>query len=122
MNPRFDIKRMDPSMKAYAVFTFALFAAAPAAAFEYPVSFATVDCNGGAGMVSVDVAKIYKLQSLTCEDGTVLRQVMMRNDAGSYDIATVSPQEAEALQQEIQAYTRARREALKKGGTVIIGN
>ena len=119
---RFDLKRMDSSMKAHAFFTFAMLAALPAAAFDYPVSFATVDCNGGAGMVSVDVAKIYKLQSVTCENGTVLRQVMMRNDAGSYDIATVSAEEAEALQQEIQAYTRARREALKKGGTVIIGN
>ncbi len=113
---------MPLSMKARAVFTLLMFASMPLAAFEYPVSFATVDCDGGAGLVSVDVSKIYKLQPHTCADGTELRQVMMRNDGGSYDIATVSPDEAKALQLEIQAYTRARREALQKGGTVIIGN
>ncbi len=109
-------------MKAHTVFAVALLASAPALGFEYPISFATVDCDGNPGMVSVDVSRIYKVQSLGCENGTALGQVVIRNDAGGYDVATVSAEEAESLQQEIRDYTRARREALQKGGTVIIGN
>lgn len=109
-------------MKARALFTVVMLAAMPAAAFEYPVSFATIGCDGAGGLVSVDVSRIYRLESVTCDDGTELRRVLMRNDAGSYDVATVSLDEAGALEQAIKAYTRARREALKQGGTVIIGN
>lgn len=108
-------------MKAHLAAMAMLFAA-PVFAFDYPVSVTTVECNGDTGMVSVDVSRIYKVQTIACENGASRKQVMIRNDAGSYDVATIDMDEAAALEQEIRTYAAARREALKNGGTVIIGN
>ena len=94
-----------------------------AQAFDYPVSFETTECNGDPGFVSVDIDRVYKIQTLVCGDGTRLMQALIRKDVGQgYDVVTLSSEVARALQMEIKAYTQARRAALRDSDTVIIGD
>lgn len=106
-------------MKSVVVAVFALLPAA-AAASGYPVTFTTTGCDGATGLVTVDVSRVYRVQPFPCDGGVTLKQVLMRNEFGSYDAATVSDADARGLEDEIRAYTRARQEALKKGATIIV--
>jgi hypothetical protein len=93
-----------------------------ASASEYPVTFQTVTCEGESGFMAVDVTRVYRVQTVDCADGRKLRQVLIRNDGGSYDVATVDEAEALMLQQEVDNHARARREALRNSSSIIIQN
>ena len=97
--------------------------ALPAAAlpFDYPVTFATTECNGDSGFISVDASRVYRIQTVACQQGHALQQVLLRRENGEgYDLATVTPADAEALRAELGAWAAARRRLLENGGAVIV--
>ncbi|MCZ7597804.1 MAG: hypothetical protein M5U09_08810 [Gammaproteobacteria bacterium] len=106
-------------MKSVVVAVFALLPAA-AAASGYPVTFTTTGCDGATGWSRSTCPAYTGCSRSPCDGGVMLKQVLMRNDFGSYDAATVSDADARGLEEEIRAYTRARQEALKKGATIIV--
>jgi hypothetical protein len=95
---------------------------APAADPSRPLkaTFQTTDCAGTTGLGSVDIDRIDRLQPHTCDNGRALQQLLVRNAAGSFDVYTVTPQEAGKLEAQIQQAMEARRKALEKGTTIHI--
>ncbi len=94
---------------------------ATALPFDYPVTFATTECNGDSGFISVDAALVYRIQTVACPEGHSLKQVLLRRVGGDgYDLATLTEADAEALRAELGAYAQARRRVLENGGAVIV--
>jgi hypothetical protein len=91
----------------------------------FKVTFRTTDCNGETGMVSVDVDRIEKIRALDCGPGyhgKQLRQVLTRPVSGStsYEVSTVTPEDAEKIERQIQDYMQARKRAVEGSRPIII--
>ena len=92
-------------------------------AFDYPVTFATTACNGDTGFINVDASRVFKIQTIACEQGGELKQALLRQENGTgYDAVTLTAEEAKALRDELRAYAAARRELLKNGSAVIVAD
>ena len=88
----------------------------------YQVTFATAECNGDSGFATVGVDQIYKIQSAGCvgEDGQQLKQLLVHDDAGSYNVYTLTEEESENVTKEIKAYMAARRGILERSNAIIV--
>jgi len=88
----------------------------------YQVTFVTQECNGDTGFATVGIDLIYKIESAGCNaaDGTPLKQLLVHNGAGSYDVFTLSRQESENIMKEIKGYMDARRGLLERSDAIII--
>lgn len=91
----------------------------------YMVTFQTRDCNGDTGMVSIEINRIYKIETMECDppsQGAKRKQVLVTSKTlpGSYDVFTVDGKEAISIQKQIQAYIDARRKLLENGHSVIL--
>ena len=88
----------------------------------YKVTFRTTDCAGDTGMASVDVDRIEKIRSLECNpdaSGRRIKQVLTKSASG-YEVHTVTAEEADKIEKQINVYMDARRKALEGGKTIII--
>lgn len=94
--------------------------AALAADFPGPikVTFRTVDCAGAAGLASVDVDRITRLQPYDCPNGRKLKQVLTR--AGVGEVFTVSEDESAKLEAQIERVMASRQKALEQSRPIII--
>lgn len=101
---------------------FSLTQIAAAESSAYQVTFATMSCSGESGFATVEVDRIFKMQSAGCagEDGKQLKHVLVKNGSGSYDIYTVTAEESENITKEIKAYMAARRGLLERSQGIII--
>ncbi|RLB68835.1 MAG: hypothetical protein DRH04_06265 [Deltaproteobacteria bacterium] len=109
-----------------AVFFLLFFIAAAAAAESaYMITFQTTDCNGDTGIATVEIDRIYKIRSISCEppyQDARLKQVLVISKTlhGSYDVFTIDEKEAANIQNQIQAYMDARRKLLENGNPIIL--
>ncbi|MDH3347239.1 MAG: hypothetical protein OEM02_03950 [Desulfobulbaceae bacterium] len=92
---------------------------------DYLVTFQTTDCNGDVGFGSVEINKIYKIETMKCDPphGEEVRKhvlVSSRTDITEYDVFTVSVEEAERISIEMKEYMRIRRDLLERSDGVII--
>lgn len=99
---------------------FAGYAAAESSAYQ--VTFATLECNGDSGFATVGVDQIYRIQSAGCAgpDGTSLKQLLVHDSYGSYNVYTLSQEESENINREIKAYMAARRGILERSDAIIV--
>ncbi len=88
----------------------------------YQVTFATQECNGDTGFATIGIDLIYKVESSGCTaaDGSQLKQLLVHNGAGSYDVYSVTEQESENIMKEIKAYMNARRGLLERSDAIIV--
>jgi hypothetical protein len=103
-----------------ALFCFSGYAAAESLAYQ--VTFETLDCNGDSGFATVGVDQIYKIQPAGCAgaDGTSLKQLLVHDGSGSYNVYTISQEESENINREIKAYMAARRGILERSEAIIV--
>lgn len=96
--------------------------AALAADFPGPikVTFRTVDCAGAAGLASVDVDRITRLQPYDCPNGRKLKQVLTRAATGVGEVFTVSEDESAKLEAQIERVMASRQKALEQSRPIII--
>lgn len=114
------------------------------AASDYQITFQTKDCNGDTGLATVAINTIYKIETTTCEppfEKKQRKQILIKSKRSltstnaaallpenrkdtvlvdSYDVMTVTEEEAIAIQQEIEKYMHAKRKLLENGKAVII--
>lgn len=99
-------------------------AAVVIAASEFTVVFETMQCNGDRGFASVNMESVSKIESGSCANPTdpkqKLRQLLVKNDRGSYDTFSLTQEAAEDVMAQIKAYNKARLENLQKANTLII--
>lgn len=90
----------------------------------FKVTFRTTDCAGDTGMASVDVDRIEKIRSLECGPGNAgrrIKQVLTKPPGASgYEVHTVTADEADKIEKQINVYMDARRKAVESGKTIII--
>ncbi len=88
----------------------------------YQVIFETLDCNGDSGFATVGVDQIYKIQSAGCagDDGKPLKQLLVHDGYGSYNVYTLSQEESGNINKEIKAYMDARRGILERSEAIIV--
>jgi hypothetical protein len=88
----------------------------------YQVTFETLNCNGDSGFATVGVDQIYRIQSAGCagDDGKPLKQLLVHDGYGSYNVYTLSQEESVNINKEIKAYMAARRGILERSEAVII--
>ena len=108
-----------------ALFLVLFFAAGAAAESAYMITFQTTDCNGDTGIASVEIDRIYKIKSISCEppyQDARLKQVLVHSRTlhDSFDVFTIDEKEADNIQKQIQAYMDARRKLLENGAPIIL--
>ena len=91
----------------------------------FKVTFRTTDCAGDTGLASVDVDRIEKIRSLECgpgDSGRRIKQVLAKPASGAtgYEVHTVTADEADKIERQINTYMDARKKALEGGKTIII--
>lgn len=96
--------------------------AVPAADFPGPikVTFRTVDCAGAAGLASVDVDRITRLQPYDCPNGRRLKQVLTHGATGVGEVYTVTEDESAKLEAQIERVMASRQKAIEQSRPIII--
>lgn len=88
------------------------------------VAFETTDCSGASGFATISVDSIYKIQDGDCNDPNNpeqrLKQLLVHNGSGSYNIYSLGQGEAREVMNEVKAYMKARRGALERSNTIIL--
>ena len=91
---------------------------------SYKVAFETKTCDGNNGFVSLSIESIYKIQEGDCIDpdnpSQKLKQLLVHNGSGSYNIHSLGQDEAQDVMDEVKAYLKARRNAIERANTVIV--
>lgn len=95
-----------------------------AGAGDFKIVFETTDCSGETGFASVGADTIYKIESAGCAapggSGEKLKQMLVKNSAGSYDTFTLTAAEAATVRQEMKAYMKVRLKQLENANSLII--
>lgn len=104
---------------------FMILLAVPAAwSSDYQVVFETIGCNGESGFVTAKVEDVYKIEDAGCsvpgKSGERLKQILIKNSSGGYDIFTLTQDEAKTVVGDMKIYMRARLKALENSNTLII--
>jgi hypothetical protein len=96
--------------------------AAQAGALEpLKVTFQTTECNGDTGMASVDVDRIERIQSVDCDNGRKLRQVLVKPAAGTgLQVYSITREESANVERQIQQYMETRRKTLEGSRPILI--
>lgn len=94
-------------------------------ASDFEITFETTECNGDTGYSVVNVANIYRIESINCKEGEnqqELKQVMInsRSNVSAFDVFTVTTEEAKQIQKQVRHYVDAKRKALESSTSVII--
>ena len=84
------------------------------------VTFRTVDCAGAAGLASIDVDRITRLQPYDCPNGRKLKQVLTRATTGVGEVFTVSEDESAKLEAQIERVMASRQKAIEQSRPIII--
>jgi hypothetical protein len=84
------------------------------------VTFRTSDCAGAAGLGSVNVDHITRIQPSDCPNGHKLKQVLTRAPSGTNEVFTITENEALKLEAQIQRIMDARQKALEQTKPIII--
>ncbi len=93
---------------------------------QYQVTFKTTECNGDMGYATVEVDRIHKIETISCDEaGAVfkkLKQLIVKsaNLPNSFDVFTITENEALRIQKEIESYMKAKKGILKKGKPLIL--
>jgi len=110
------------TLRFFAVLFFVCFVSGVANASPYQVTFETTDCNGDTGFTTVGVDEVFKIQSAGCSgsDGSPLKQMLVHNGSGSYNVYTLTEEESKNVRKEIKDYMASRRGLLDRSGAVIV--
>jgi len=112
---------------------------------DYQITFQTNDCNGDTGLATVTVNSIYKIESIICDppyEQNKRKQILLKSKIAttgsgdrdaifainrpqpvvvdSYDVMTVTEEEAAKIQKDIDRYMQVRRKFLEKGSGIIL--
>lgn len=114
-------KTIQPFLAILSFFFCVAFAGA-ASASSYQVTFETMNCNGDSGFATVMVSEIYKVQSAGCSgpDGDLLKQMLVYNGYGSYNVYTMTGEESNNVSKEIKDYMASRRNLLDRANAIIV--
>lgn len=95
---------------------------APAADFPGPlkVTFRTTDCDGATGMGSVDADRVTRIQPYACPGGRALKQLLVRSPSGSYEVFTVTDDEALNIEAQVQSVMESRKKAFEQTKPIIL--
>jgi len=92
----------------------------------YQITFKTTDCNGDTGFATVEVNRIHKIQTITCDEPDAkfkkLKQVIVKSKIipTSFDVFMVTESEAQHIQKRIDDYMEAKRKLLERGNPIIL--
>ena len=94
-------------------------------ATEFEITFETTECNGDTGFSVVNVADVYRIETIKCEGAAgqqKFKQVMInsRSNVSAFDVFTVTAAEAKQIQMQVRRYIDAKRKALETGSSIII--
>lgn len=96
------------------------------AADPYQVVFETLDCQGGVGFATVRADQIYKINDGDCSHPDNpeqrLKQLLVKDDSGSYRAYSLSQDEARQVMKEVKEYMNARKGVLERADGVIISH
>jgi len=84
------------------------------------VTFRTSDCAGAAGLGSVNVDHITRIQPYDCPNGRKLKQVLTRTPNATNEVFTITDDEALKLEAQIQRIMNARQKSLEQTKPIII--
>lgn len=113
-------------MKPHALLTVLALVTLPPAvsAADFPgpfkVTFRTTDCDGTTGMGSVDADHVTRIQPYACPGGRALKQLLVRSPSGSYEVFTVTADEALNIEAQVQSVTESRKKALEQTKPIIL--
>lgn len=88
----------------------------------YQITFETTDCNGDTGFSTVGIDEIFKIQSAGCSgpDGSPLKQILIHDGSGSYNVYTLTEEESKNVRKEIKDYMASRRGLLDRSDAIIV--
>ena len=100
-------------------------AVSASAGAPYMVTFQTTDCNGDTGIASVEINRIYRVETVECDpphQAAKRKQILVISKTlhDSYDVFTVDEKEAINIQKQIHDYMDARRKLLENGSPIIL--
>jgi len=93
---------------------------------QYQVTFKTTECNGDSGYATVEIDKIHKIETITCDEPdsvfkklnlVIVKSAILPN---SFDIFTITGKEAKRIKHEIESYMKAKKSLLKRGKPLIL--
>ena len=91
---------------------------------EYKVVFETIDCTGNIGFTTLSPDEIYRIETGDCSHpehpNQKLMKMLVHNGQGSYNVFTLSQEEARIVMKDVKDYMKARKEVLEKSNSVII--
>lgn len=85
------------------------------------VTFQTTECNGDTGMASVDVDRIERIQTVGCDGGRTLRQVLVKPVTGDgFQVYSISGEESVNIERQIKQYMDTRKKTLEGSKPILI--
>lgn len=91
---------------------------------DFKVVFETTGCNGESGFATAKADAVYKIEDAGCsvpgENGKPLKRILVRNDRGSFDTFTLTPEEAKNVIADVKTYMKARLKNLENANTLKI--
>lgn len=96
------------------------------AADDYQVVFETMDCSGNTGFATVGAHEIYKINNGDCSNpedpGKKLKQLLVHDGHGSYNVYTLTQEEARSVMGDVKEYMKSRKGLLDRSNSVIISH
>ena len=92
----------------------------------YQVVFETMDCSGNTGFATVGAHEIYKINNGDCSNpedpGKKLKQLLVHDGHGSYNVYTLTQEEARSVMGDVKEYMKSRKGVLDRSNSVIISH
>ena len=93
---------------------------------SYNVVFETMDCSGNTGFATVGAHEIYKINNGDCSNpedpGKKLKQLLVHDGHGSYNVYTLTQEEARSVMGDVKEYMKSRKGLLDRSNSVIISH
>ena len=91
---------------------------------DFQVTFETTSCNGDMGFASVETDSIWRINATDCASpehpGEKLMNVFVKSTSGltTYDIFTVTRQEAKHIQTQIRSHNESKSKSLENSAII----
>ena len=93
---------------------------------SYKIVFETMDCSGNTGFATVGPEEIFKVGNGDCtnpeDPGKKLKQLLVHDGNGSYNVYTLTQEEAKNVMLDMKEYMKSRKGVLDRSDAVIISH
>lgn len=93
---------------------------------SYKIVFETMDCSGNTGFATVGPDEIFKVGDGDCtnpeDPGKKLKQLLVHDGSGSYNVYTLTQEEAKNVMLDMKEYMKSRKDVLDRSDAVIISH